>query len=219
MDVDTLHGPARVHLDEPAEPANLLLVLGHGAGGGVEAPDLLVVRKAAVATGAVVARVEQPYRVAGRRAPAPAHQLDAVWIAVLTHLTARYPGLPVITGGRSSGGRVACRTAKATHAIAVLTLAFPLIPPGRGPDRSRAPELREAGVPVLVVNGDRDAFGVPESDQLVAVHVVAGADHSLRRGLPEVSQVVAAWLTQQRVREQSPSGGVGIDSPFRSEDR
>lgn len=242
MDIDTPHGPARVHLEEPAQAPNLLLVLGHGAGGGVEAPDLLAVGTAALAGGAVVARVEQPYRVAGRRAPAPARQLDAAWVEVLRELTACYPGLPVVTGGRSSGGRVACRTARATGSIAVLALAFPLIPPrdrpATGPalrsfrenvastalessnfpeiaqgteaaqpapgagQRSRVAELYGAGVPVLVINGDRDTFGVPKSEPPVVVHVVAGADHSLRRGRPEIAEVVARWLVEQRVREQ-----------------
>ncbi len=193
MDVDTPHGPARVQLSEPDTTPNLLLALGHGAGGGVEVPDLLAVRNAALEAGAVVALIEQPYRAAGRRAPAPAHQLDAAWIAVLSELTARYPNLPVISGGRSSGARVACRTAQATGSVAVLALAFPLAPPAR-PERSRAAELRAAGVPVLVVNGDRDAFGVPDGDEAVTVHLIPGADHSLRRAKSEVAAVVAAWL-------------------------
>jgi len=186
-----------VHLDEPADVPNLLVVLGHGAGGGVEAPDLLSVRTAALATGAVVARVEQPYRIAGRRAPAPAGQLDAAWVAVLHALVARYPTVPLITGGRSSGARVACRTARATRAVAVLTLAFPLRPPWN-PATSRATELIEAGVPVLVVNGERDPFGVPEPSELVTVHVIPGADHSLRMGKEQVGHIVADWLTDCR---------------------
>lgn len=203
---------------ESQRAPNLLLILGHGAGGGVRAPDLLVVRAAARATGAAVALVEQPYRVAGRRAPAPAPQLDQAWTTVVDVLAARYPDLPVITGGRSSGGRVACRTAQATGVAAVLALAFPLRPPDR-PERSRAAELIAAGVPVLVVNGDRDPFGVPDSGGLVVVRVIAGADHSLRRGRPALAGIVSAWLVDRRWREQPTVDGVGIDSPTRSEDR
>lgn len=217
MEVDTPSGLARVHLDEPAMAPNLLLVLGHGAGGGVDAPDLLAVRTAALAAGAVVARVLQPYRVAGRRAPSPAAHLDQAWMAVLQVLTARYPDLPLITGGRSSGGRVACRTAWATGATAVLALAFPLAPPHQ-PDRNRDAELRQAGVPLLVISGERDPFGVPTADDLVSVYVIAGADHSLRRGRAEVAAVVAGWLVDRRWEQSSP-GGVGNGSPLGPEDR
>jgi len=157
----------------------------------------MAVRTAALVTGAAVARVVQPYRVAGRRAPAPVGQLDAAWIAVLRVLSARFPDLPVITGGRSSGGRVACRTALATGSSGVLALAFPLAPPTR-PDRSRDAELRQAGVPVLVVNGDRDPFGVPAAADGVLVQVISGADHSLRQATSEVATIVAAWLTDRR---------------------
>lgn len=197
MEIPTPHGPARIHLDAPDVAPNMLLVLGHGAGGGVAAPDLMAVRTAALVTGAAVARVVQPYRVAGRRAPAPVGQLDAAWIAVLRVLSARFPDLPVITGGRSSGGRVACRTALATGSSGVLALAFPLAPPNR-PDRSRDAELRQAGVPVLVVNGDRDPFGVPAAADGVLVQVISGADHSLRQATSEVATIVAAWLTDRR---------------------
>src|SRR5439155_2607468 len=136
--VDTPHGLAKVHL-HLVDGARAGLVLGHGAGGGVEARDLVAATDAAVSEGFSVALVEQPYRVAGRLSPAPAHQLDAAWIAVVDHLAAgELGGLPLVVGGRSLGARVACRTADRTGAVAVLCLAFPLHPPGR-PDRSRLP--------------------------------------------------------------------------------
>src|SRR3954468_7048819 len=153
--LDTPHGPARVHLHEAADPRGAL-VLGHGAGGGVGAPDLVAATRAAQAEGFAVALVEQPYRVAGRRSPAPAHQLDAAWVAVCEQLP--WSALPLVAGGRSAGARVACRTAAATGAAAVLCLAFPLHAPGR-PERSRAGELAGAGRPVVVVQGAGDAFG------------------------------------------------------------
>ncbi len=126
-ELDTPHGPARAHL-HPARRPRALLVLGHGAGGGVTAPDLVAAAEAANAAGVSVALIEQPYRVAGRRSPAPAHQLDAAWLAVVEQLR-EVP--PLLCGGRSSGARVACRTAAATGAAGVLCLAFPLHPPGR----------------------------------------------------------------------------------------
>src|SRR3954452_23600289 len=105
--LETPHGPARVHLREVDDPF-AALVLGHGAGGGVESPDLQGATKAALEAGLTVALVEQPYRVAGRRSPAPASQLDAAWISVIEQLAFE---VPLIAGGRSSGARVGCRTA------------------------------------------------------------------------------------------------------------
>ena len=138
IEIDTPHGPARVHLHR-ARGARAAVVLGHGAGGGVGSADLVAVTSAANAAGFTVALVEQPYRVAGRRSPAPAAQLDTAWIAVLERLARReLRGLALVTGGRSSGARVACRTAAATGAIGVLCLAFPLQPPRRRARRRRA---------------------------------------------------------------------------------
>ena len=170
-------GPARLHVDGPE--GGPLLVLGHGAGGGVGAPDLLAARDAALGLGWAVVRVEQPYRVAGRRAPEPAPRLDAVWRAVLDGLRVGGTSGRLVVGGRSSGARVACRTAGATGAHAVLALAFPLRPPPRSGRTAadRTDELVLPAVPRLVVQGSRDPFGVPEPGPGVQVHVVAGADH------------------------------------------
>jgi len=126
LELDTPHGLARAHVHPVDRPAGAL-VLGHGAGGGVNAPDLVAATEAANSAGLTVALVEQPYRVAGRRSPAPARQLDAAWTAVLEQLRAdTLLGLPVIAGGRSAGARVACRTFADVGAVAVLCLAFPL---------------------------------------------------------------------------------------------
>jgi hypothetical protein len=193
--VDTPHGPAEVRLDLPDGAPALLLVLGHGAGGSVDAPDLVAVRDAVVRLGAAVASVTQPYRVAGRRAPAPAGQLDTAWVAAVESVRRGRSGLadvPLLVGGRSSGARVACRTAASVGASGIVALAFPLHPPGK-PDRSRAPELA-TGLPTLVVNGDRDPFGVPPAEGTVTVHVVPGADHSLKRDVVAVAGAVTEWL-------------------------
>ena len=155
----------------------------------MDAPDLTAVHDAAVAAGARVALVTQPYRVAGRRAPAPAGHLDEAWTTVVRELA---DGLPLILGGRSSGARVACRTAEPLGAVGVLALAFPLHPPGR-PERSRAAEL-PARIPTLVVNGDRDPFGVPDPTDAVEVAVRPGAVHDLRRDLPGTAEIVLSWL-------------------------
>ena len=187
--IETPRGPAGIRITDPAGPPRCRLVLGHGAGGDVDAPDLSAVHDAAVAAGARVALVTQPYRMAGRRAPAPAAHLDEVWTAVVTALT---DDLPLILGGRSSGARVACRTAAPLGAAGVLALAFPLHPPGR-PERSRAAEL-PAGIPTLVVNGDRDPFGAPEPGGSVEVALRPGAVHDLRRDLPGTAEIVVAWL-------------------------
>jgi predicted alpha/beta-hydrolase family hydrolase len=193
--IDTPHGPARAHIHD-AESARAALVLGHGAGGGVGAPDLVAATEAALAESVSVALVEQPYRVAGRRSPAPASQLDAAWIAVVEHLRAdRLPGLPLVVGGRSLGARVACRTVEQTEAAAVLCLAFPLEPPRRAgkPPQSRLAELEAVTVPVLVVQGERDPFGMPPASPSREVVQVAG-DHGLKADLEAVNAAVRSWL-------------------------
>ncbi|SFF48663.1 hypothetical protein SAMN05421541_111216 [Actinoplanes philippinensis] len=194
MTLETPRGPAAVAVTDPSGPALGLLVLGHGAGGGVDAPDLVAVHDAAVVAGVRVALVTQPYRVAGRRAPAPAGQLDEAWVSVVGAL--RVPRLPLIVGGRSSGARVACRTATTLGAAGVLALAFPLHPPGK-PEKSRAGEL-PAEVPTLAVNGDRDPFGVPSPGGVVEVAVRPGAVHDLRKDLPGTVAIVLEWLRRHR---------------------
>ena len=196
LEVDTPFGTAKAHLDSAAEP-RAALVLGHGAGGGVQAKDLVAVAHVAHSVGLSVALVEQPYRVAGRRSPAPAHQLDAAWRMVIDHLLAdELHGLPLVVGGRSSGARVACRTAEAVGAVGVLCLAFPLQPPrrsGAAPAQSRLFELDAVTVPMLVVQGMRDPFGIPPATERRTVVQVAG-DHSLRTDLGAVGDAVRAWL-------------------------
>jgi predicted alpha/beta-hydrolase family hydrolase len=189
-----------VHL-HPAKRAKAALVLGHGAGGGVEAPDLVAARDAAVAEGFTVALVEQPYRLAGRRSPAGAKQLDAAWVAVVEHLRAgELAGLPLVVGGRSLGARVACRTVDVTGAAAVLCLAFPLEPPPRKgkPPQSRLPELEAVSVPVLVVQGESDRFGTPPAARGREVVKVPG-DHGLKTDTEAVAAAVGAWLAKLRV--------------------
>ena len=196
IEIDTPFGTANAHLGSADDP-RAALVLGHGAGGGVQAKDLAAVARVARSVGLNVALVEQPYRVAGRRSPAPAHQLDAAWTAVIEHLLAgELGGLALVAGGRSSGARVACRTAEATGAVGVLCLAFPLQPPRRSgstPAQSRLQELDAVAVPVLVVQGTRDPFGMPPASEGRTVVQVAG-DHSLRTDLDAVSQAARDWL-------------------------
>jgi hypothetical protein len=169
-----------------------LVVLGHGAGGGIEAPDLVAVNEALTGAGWEVARVEQPYRVKGRRAPEAAPRLDAAWIPTVAALRGRRRG-PLVVGGRSSGARVACRTAHQVRADAVLALAFPLHPPGR-PEKSRAPELIALDVPALVVQGDRDAFGTAADLPGGPTVVTVRGDHSLRQDASAVAAAVLGWI-------------------------
>lgn len=203
FDVETPHGPARVQLDRTVRAWGGL-VLGHGAGGGVGARDLVASAAAAKAAGLSVALVEQPYRVAGRRSPAPARQLDAAWIEVVRRLQRKeLRGLPLVAGGRSSGARVACRTAALTGAVGVLCLAFPLRPPGR--DVSRLDELEAVTVPTLVVQGMGDPFGVPPAGKRRTVIEVAG-DHGLRKDIPAVAAAVGEWLETIRKQQQTAHG-------------
>ena len=198
LELDTPHGPARAHVEAAGSDAVAGLVLGHGAGGGVTGRDLSAVAAAALEVGVSVVRVEQPYRVAGRRSPAPARQLDAAWAAVCGQLLAGpLRGLPLVVGGRSSGARVACRTAAAVGAVGVLCLAFPVHPPGKGddPSKSRLPELDAAEVPVLVVQGARDPFGMPPEGPRRRV-VAVGGDHSLRGDVAPVAEAAREWLVE-----------------------
>jgi len=248
VDIGTSHGPARAELAVPsglsaAGPPSFLLVLTHGAGGSVNAPDLLAVRDAALRAGGATALVTKPYRIRGARAPgSPARQDDA-WREIIAFLRGRPwsgpwsgpekdadevplgPGTPLIVGGRSNGARVACRTAAAVGARGVIALAFPLRPPGRRaaagsagtPDPparaaelraaagsagssnrpTRAAELRAAadgGARVLVVNGDRDPFGIPNPEDAIKVVVLKGESHALSRNPAAIAEAVTGWL-------------------------
>lgn len=196
LDVPTRHGHAYVELDRPRGGIAGLVVLTHGAGGGVETSDLLAIRAAALTAGVAVARVTQPYRVAGGRSPAAPGRQDEGWLDVVAAIRARrgLGPVPLVLGGRSNGARVACRTALATGAIGVVALAFPLHPPGR-PDASRLPELDGAGVPVLVVQGDRDPFGLPPPGAGRDVVVIPGAGHSLSRDPAAVAGTVLSFVS------------------------
>jgi predicted alpha/beta-hydrolase family hydrolase len=202
LGIDTPHGRANAHLHVADQP-RAALVLGHGAGGGVASRDLVAATEVALSEGVSVALVEQPYRVAGRRSPAPARQLDVAWTAVVERLRGgELSGLPLVVGGRSIGARVACRTAETTGAVGVLCLAFPLQPPrrsGSAPAQSRLAELDEVTVPTLVVQGARDPFGIPPPAPHRTVVEVAG-DHSLRTDLGAVADAVRAWLPLFRQR-------------------
>ncbi|HWM11746.1 MAG TPA: alpha/beta family hydrolase [Solirubrobacteraceae bacterium] len=190
LTLETPHGPARAHVHAVTNP-RLAVVLGHGAGGGVTAKDLTRATKAANAAQATVVLVEQPYKVAGRKSPAPAHHLDAAWIATIEQLEP-IQGLPLVTGGRSAGARVACRTAQQTNAQGVLCLAFPLHPPGR-PEKSRLDELEDVTQPVLIVQGESDPFGMPPGAPNREVVKVPG-NHSLTGDLQTLAEAVERWL-------------------------
>jgi uncharacterized protein len=192
IEIDTPHGPAKAHLYEAGQPAGAL-VLGHGAAGGFGAEDLVAATGAALEADVTAVHVDQPYHVAGRRSPAPAKQLDASWTAVVEHLRGdALSGLPLVAGGRSAGARVACRTAAETGAAAVLCLAFPVHPPGR-PEKTRLDELDAVEVPVLVVQGDSDPFGMPPPAPGREVVTLPG-NHSLKKDLPALAAAVRDWL-------------------------
>lgn len=208
MEITTAAGPARVEADEAAG-AKFLLAVTHGAGGGVASADLLAVRQAGLRLGGAVARVLQPYRVRGARAPGSAQRQDSAWLEIVAALPdamgMRPGGVPLVQGGRSNGARVACRTAQAAGAAGVIALAFPLHPPGKAgqPDKSRASELRaagEAGVPVLVINGDRDPFGVPEASDADRLVVLEGETHALSRSRDLLVASITSWLGDRVLR-------------------
>ena len=200
----TAQGHARLHVTNAPGRPWAVVVLGHGAGGGVEAKDLVALATGLPSHGISVVRVEQPWRVAGRRiAPAPA-VLDAAWLPAVEEAVRAVPGVPLVVGGRSAGARVACRCAEATGAVGVVALAFPLHPPGR-PDRSRVGELA-ISAPLLVVQGERDSFGAPEEFSGVEVVAIPAGDHGFavpRRG-PLTSGEVDSLLVAAVVNWMSP---------------
>ncbi len=195
-EIMTASGPAHVLLDQPERPG-FLVVLTHGAGGTPDTGDILAVRDAARALGAATALVTQPYRARGGRAPGSAVKQDAAWVELVEALLGKTAGtgvLPLVQCGRSNGARVACRTARQVGAAGVIALAFPLHPPGQ-PAKSRDQELRAAGTRVLVVNGERDPFGVPEPDERTDVVVLAGETHALAKHPEAIGAAVASWLS------------------------
>jgi predicted alpha/beta-hydrolase family hydrolase len=198
VQIITEGGTAQAELDGDGAVARFLLVLTHGAGGTVGSPDLLAVRDAGLQAGGMVARVTQPYRVRGARAPGSVPRQDAAWVEIVAALRDLAPGALLIQGGRSNGARVACRTAAAVGARAVIALAFPLCPPGRSPAAaSRVTELHAAhqgGATVLVVNGDRDPFGIPDARDADRVVVVPGEAHALKGHRAVIVAAVAEWL-------------------------
>jgi predicted alpha/beta-hydrolase family hydrolase len=192
IEIETPQGTARVLLQHALEPKGAL-IMGHGAGGSVSAPDLQVATRVALEEDWTVALVEQPYRVAGRSNAPAAPKLDEAWLAVVEELALE---VPIVTGGRSSGARVACRTADAVGAIGVLCLAFPLQPPARASGtvpESRLPELDAVKVPVLVVQGQNDQFGMPPEGPKRKVVVLEG-DHGLKKDPAGLAEAVRDWL-------------------------
>jgi hypothetical protein len=195
VEIMTSDGAARVDFADPGQVPSFLLALTHGAGGSPDTADLRAVAASALRLGGAVARVTQPYRAKGRRAPGSQPRQDQAWLDVIAALR-EMPGcsaVPLIQGGRSNGARVACRTAAVAGARGVIALAFPLHPPGH-PERSRAPELRQAGTDVLVINGDRDPFGVPDGEDASRVVVLAGETHGLSKNPAAVGEAAESWL-------------------------
>ena len=219
VSVDTPHGPGRLFLDLASRPSSIL-VLGHGAGGGVGSADLELLARGLPDLGTSVLRFEQPWRTAGRKAGASPPRLDEAWIAALDWFTYQeWARQPLVVGGRSAGARVACRTAAQTDAVAIVCLAFPLHPPGR-PEKSRLSEVLTPTVPRLVLQGSKDSFGT--ADQIraaigetpgITVVELPGVDHSFRIG--KSSAFTPADLRMTLVTEVSRfiAAVVGITTP------
>jgi len=202
--ITTPAGEARItRYPAPARKRRAVLALGHGAGGGIQAPDLRALAEALPGDGIEVVLVEQPWRVAGKKlAPAP-KTLDSGWVPVAETVRKAARRTPFLVGGRSAGARVACRTGAQTGAAGVVALAFPLHPPGK-PEKSRVDELFDTGLPTLVVQGGTDPFGTPaEFPELPPTHRLVGlpaGDHGFivkKSEQPVLDALVAAvaqWI-------------------------
>lgn len=206
--VETPHGEARLHRDRARKPIATLL-LGHGAGGGVESRDLDALARMLPGQGISVIRVEQPWRVAGKKVASRPQVLDECLVAATDRLRVR---TPLVVGGRSAGARSAARTSRQLGAAAYLALSFPLHPPGK-PEKSRLDELEAVEVPTLIVQGERDAFGTPEEfPERFDMAVVPGADHGFKvpaRGpvsqdeaLMIVVEATLEWVVREVVGNQ-----------------
>lgn len=208
--VATPQGDARVVVRRARKPI-ADLVLTHGAGGGIDARDLVRIAEVLPAQGISVLLVEMPWRVQGKKlAPRPA-LIDEAYLAVLAGLR---PRAPFVLGGRSAGARSACRIAAAVGAAGVLALAFPLHPPGK-PEKSRVEELLGTGVPALVVQGERDPFGRPEEfPEQTELVVVPAADHALKvpkaapldqdGALAVVAEATLEWVVREIAGNRNP---------------
>ena len=203
--VPTPQGDARLQVHRARKPV-ATLVLTHGAGGGIDARDLVALAAELPRRGVGVTLVEMPWRVAGKKIAPPPPRIDEAYLAVLSSIR---PRVPLVIGGRSAGARSACRIAEEVGAAGVLALAFPLHPPGK-PEKSRLEELLGAGVSTLVVQGERDPFGGPAEfperlPETVRLSAVPAADHSLRvprsapitqdEALELVVEAVGEWIT------------------------
>lgn len=179
VEVPTRDGLGCWHIDRPTRRPRAQLLLGHGAGGGVGSHDLVALSAALPASGVLVARFEQPWRVRGGRVATRPATLDAAWLDAVPAI--RVDGVPLVAGGRSAGARVACRTAAELAVDGVVALAFPLHPPGR-PERSRAAELPDCET--LIVQGERDQFGTPADLAALggrwSICALPGADHAFK---------------------------------------
>lgn len=210
-EIHTPVGMARAHFWRPPRPCGSL-VLGHGAGGSSWSADLLALTSL-TAQGWLVVLVEQPWRVAGRTVATHPAQLDVAWLAVMAELTSGRGALPrpLVAGGRSSGARVAARTAKTVGADAVLALAFPLHPPGR-PERSRAAEAQMvtgARIRLAVIQGETDPFGSPEEVRAAlggsAAVSSARGSHSFTKTAQDVLESARTFLSEVLVSLNEPS--------------
>lgn len=206
-EVATQDGAGRLHLALPSGSVRGIVLLGGGHSGQIDTVDLLALADALPELGWGVARYELPWRVAGRTVGPRPPASDPAWLAGLDVVRSAWPGVPLVTGGRSAGARIACRTWDASLA-GVLCLSFPLHPPGK-PEASRLGELQPVGVPALLVSGARDPFGSPTelADAIAQPHagvrdlvVVPGATHSFpRSSVTGVVDAVTSWLAERSV--------------------
>jgi predicted alpha/beta-hydrolase family hydrolase len=207
LPVDTPQGPGKLFIELAAPPTSIL-VLGHGASGGVASADLEMLADNLPALGTSVVRFEQPWRTAGRSVGAPPPRLDEAWVAALEWVTGQeWARHPLVVGGRSAGARVACRTAALTNPVAIVCLAFPLHPPGR-PEKSRVEELLAPTVPRLVLQGSKDSFGTPDEIRTaigetsgITVVKLPGVDHGYH--IPKAATLTSADLRMTLVTEVS----------------
>lgn len=202
-------------LDRPAD-ARCLLVLGHGAGAGMEHPFMASLADGLGTRGIATLRYQFPYMERGGRRPDPRGRLVATIEAASTRARELAGDLPLLAGGKSMGGRMTSHAAaegRLPGVAGIVFFGFPLHGAGKPPSTDRAAHLPEVSQPMLFLQGTRDKLADldllrPVVDALprARLHVVDGADHGfhvLKRSgrtdeavMDELVDVADAWITE-----------------------
>jgi predicted alpha/beta-hydrolase family hydrolase len=205
-------GDVSALLCRPAK-ARRLLVLAHGAGAGMSHPFMAKLAEELAGVGMATLRYQFPYMEERRRVPDPPAVLTATVVAAVRAAAEAAPGLPLLAGGKSMGGRMTSQAA-AEHPLdgvrGLVFFGFPLHPPKR-PGTKRAEHLAKVTIPMLFLQGTRDALAdlkllrpvCAKLGSRATLHIIETADHSFHvlkssgrtdeQVLRELAETTASW--------------------------